>query len=139
MTKSRWLIFLIPVVLLNCNSTHTLYRSPGSKESSWIINAFTLNHCGCTQLFAEKYKNRNREFQIMYTDDFAHKTIYNHDDKGVITDTIVLVAKKEGFAVPFDSLDNEIFGKIKTIITNREGLIYDIKWTEYKGYVQVDL
>ena len=95
-----------------------------------------MSHCGCTQLFAEKYRNGKNEFQIKYTDDFAKKSIYNLSDKGAITDTVVLIARASNFEIPFDSLDNEIFKRMKTIVYKKEGLVYEMNWTEYKGYVK---
>jgi hypothetical protein len=33
-------------------------------------------------------------------------------------------------------LDNEVFRKLKVIIKNKEGLVYEMKWTDYKGYIK---
>jgi len=74
----------------------------------------------------------------MYTDNIARKNLYSYNDKGVISDTTVLIASTDKAEIPFDSLDNEIFKKLKTIADRREGFVYDIKWTEYKGYNRRD-
>ena len=70
----------------------------------------------------------------MYTDDFVRKNVYSYNDKGLATDTTVLVASTENYTIPFDSLDNEIFSRIKIIIEKKTDLVYEMKWTEYKGY-----
>ena len=97
-----------------------------------------MSHCGCTQLFVEKYRNGKNEFQIIYADDFARKNIYNFNKKGAIADTVALIAKTDNFEIPFDSLDNEIFKRIKAIVDKKEGLVYEMKWTEYKGFKRQD-
>jgi hypothetical protein len=136
MIQEKLLTLIILLVLAGCDSTRTLYQSAGPKTSSWTVNAYTMSHCGCTQLFVEKYRNGRNEFQIMYTDDFARKSIYSFDHKGAISDTVVLVARADSFDIPFDSLDNEIFERLKTIVGQNDGLVYPMKWTEYKGYVK---
>jgi hypothetical protein len=113
-----------------------LYKSADSKKDFWAVHAFTLSHCGCTQLFVENYKNGRHDFQIMYTDNIARKYIYEYDEKGKIIDTVSLVAKTDNFDVPFDSLDNEVYQKLKTIVDNKETLVYEMKWTDYLGYVK---
>lgn len=95
-----------------------------------------MSHCGCTQLFVENYKNGKNDFQIMYTDNFAQKNVYNYNEKGSISDTLVLIAKWDHFQTAFDSVDNEIFKRIKAIVDNKEGLVYPMKWTEYSGYIK---
>lgn len=97
-----------------------------------------MSHCGCTQLFIEKYKNGKNEFEIMYTDEFARKNVYEFNEKGVITDTVTLIAKTDNFDIPFDSLDNEMFKRIKAIVDKKEVLVYEMKWTEYKGFKKKD-
>jgi len=130
--------FLILFTLISCDSTRTLYSSADNKKDSWRVNAYTMSHCGCTELYVEKYKNGKNDFQIMYTDNIARKNLYSYNDKGVISDTTVLIASTDKAEIPFDSLDNEIFKKLKTIADRREGFVYDIKWTEYKGYNRRD-
>ena len=100
------------------------------------MNAFTMSHCGCTQLFVENYKNGRHDFQIMYTDNIARKYIYEYNEKGKIADTLVLMAKTDNFKIPFDSLDNEVYRQLKSIIDNKEALVYEVKWTDYKGYIK---
>ncbi len=121
-------------LLMTCDSTRNIYRSSISKEDYWTVNAFTLSHCGCTQLFVENYANGRHDFQIMYTDDFARKNIFRYDDRGKLADTVVLIARKDDFKIRFDSLDNEIFKRINQIANNKEGLVYGLKWTEYNGF-----
>lgn len=128
----------ILLVLISCNSTRTLYTSADGKNDYWTVNAYTMSHCGCTELFVEKYNRGKNEFQIMYTDNIARKNIYGYNDKGLISDTTFLVASTDRVDIAFDSLDHEIFNKIKTIIEKKHELVYEMKWTEYKGYKRKD-
>jgi hypothetical protein len=135
--KSTIAIFTVTtLVLAACDSTRLLYKSADSKKDYWIVNAFTMSHCGCTQLFVENYKNGRHDFRIMYTDNVARKSIYEYNEKGKITDTLVFVAKANNFKIPFDSLDNEVYRQLRTIVENKEALVYEMKWTDYKGYVK---
>jgi hypothetical protein len=138
MKNKRLSTLSILFVLIGCNSTRTLYTSADEKKDSWTVNAYTMSHCGCAELFVEKYSRGKNEFQIMYTDNLARKNIYGYNDKGLISDTTFLVASTDRVDMPFDSLDNEIFKKIKTIIDKKDGLVYEMKWTEYKGYKRKD-
>ncbi|HEU5292331.1 MAG TPA: hypothetical protein VFU05_16905 [Cyclobacteriaceae bacterium] len=72
----------------------------------------------------------------MYTDNIARKDIYNYNDKGVISDTTFLIASTDRVEIPFDSLDNEIFRRMKAIVDTKDQLVYEMAWTEYKGYVR---
>jgi hypothetical protein len=74
----------------------------------------------------------------MYADDFARKSIYDFNDKGVIVDTVTLIAKTDNFDIPFDSLEIEIFKRIQTIVDKKQGLVYEMKWTGYKGFKKKD-
>jgi hypothetical protein len=136
LTNAKRMVVVSLITLFSCDSTRTIFKSSDVKENSWSVNAYTLSHCGCTQLFVEKYKGGKKEFEIMYTDSFARKNIYTADKKGTIVDTVALIATAEDFDVPFDSLDTEIFKRIKTIIERREGLVYEMKWVAYKGFIK---
>jgi hypothetical protein len=126
-------------ILMGCNSTKILFTSTDEdKKNYWTVNAFIMSHCGCTQLVVEKYRKGKNEFQIMYTDDMASKNIYGYSEKGLISDTTILIASVDRVDIPFDSLDREIFQKIKTIIDTKDRLVYAMKWTEYKGYKRID-
>lgn len=124
------------LILVGCDSTRTLYKSADSKKDFWIVNAYTMSHCGCTQLFVENYKNGRHNFRLLYTDNIARKHIYQYNEKGQIADTVTLLARSDNFKIPFDSLDNQMYQKLKTIINNKEGLVYEMKWTDYKGYIR---
>jgi hypothetical protein len=128
-------LVLMGILGVSCDTTRHLYRSSASKKDYWTLRAFTLSHCGCTQLFADSYKNGNREFGIFYADNVARKWVYSFDKNNRIADTVVLIAKTgTDFQVPFDSLDTEIFNRIDAIITSNEGLVYPVKRTVYSGY-----
>lgn len=124
------------LAIAGCDTTRILYKSGDSKKDYWTVNAFTMSHCGCTQLFVENYKNGRHDFQIMYTDNVARKHIYQYNEKGKIADTLVLVAKTENFRIPFDSLDNQVYRQLRGIVEDKEALAYEMKWTDYKGYIK---
>jgi len=84
-------------------------------------------------LFVEYYQNKKHAFQIIYTDDSAEKIIFKYEGSQII-DTTKLVASVDNSKIPFDSLDVEIFRKLKEVITNNDGIIYKMKWTDYNGY-----
>jgi hypothetical protein len=129
-------IICICILLTGCDSTKTLYKSTNSKKDFWEVNAFTMSHCGCTQLFVENYRNGRHDFQIMYTDNVARKYVFEYNEKGEIIDTLVLVAKAANFEIPFDSLDKKIYQRLHTIVDNKDALVYHMKWTDYGGYIK---
>lgn len=131
-------LILASLVLAGCNSARVLYRSSDSGKDFWKVNAFTLSHCGCTQLFVDNYKSGRHDFEIMYTDNVARKYIYEYNESGMVSDTTVLVAKTGDFTMPFDSLDLEIYRRLRTIVNKNEGLVYKMKWTDYIGYIKED-
>jgi hypothetical protein len=121
-------------LLTSCNSTRLIHSSSKSKSDYWKLNAFTMSHCGCTELFAEIYSSGKHTSQIWYTNTFAHKNIFRLNDKGEIADTLVLIATQHEPEIVFDSLDNEILRTIRTKIEQNDGIVYEMKWTEYKGF-----
>ena len=137
--KTRTQIFLtLFITLTGCDSTRKLFRSDDDKRSFWTIDAYTMSHCGCTQLFADKYEDGKKEFEIMYTDNVAWKYIYKYNEKGLPVDTVQLLGTTGSPDVAFDALDVQIFDKIKKIIDEKTGLVYEMKWTNYNGFVRTD-
>lgn len=125
-------IFLI----VGCNTTKTVYKSSNSQKDYIIIKAATLSHCGCTQLYADSYRNGKLAFQIFYDDNIARKTIFEYTDaKRMPKSYSLLATTMDSFTIPFDSLDLQIFNRIDSAIIKKEGFVYPIRWTEYKGYV----
>jgi hypothetical protein len=101
-----------------------------------VINAATLTHCGCTNLYAANYKNGQLSVQIFYNNNLARKTIFTYTQGNKLPQTYSLLATtSENFTTPFDSLDLKIFNIIDSVIINKQGITYPIRWTKYKGYV----
>ena len=98
------------------------------------MNAYTQSHCGCTHLYVENFEKGRHVSQIEYQNEGAVKRIFIHDNQGQIAETLVLLARQHGITVPFDSLDKEIFQRLKRIIERGDGIVYELKWIEYKGY-----
>ena len=131
--KSLVVLFVISL-LASCDSTRQIHFSSKSKTDYWKLNAFTMSHCGCTELFAEIYSNGKHTSQIWYTNTFARKNIFRLNDKGEIADTLVLIATLDDPEIAFDSLDNEILRTIRTKIEQNDGIVYKMNWKEYKGF-----
>jgi hypothetical protein len=141
MTSKRHILFLIFAVLTifsvtSCNTTRNIYKSSSSKKDYFTINAVTLSHCGCTEIYAESFKNGKREFQIFYNDNLARKTIFTYDSNSKTpTTTSLLATPNDNFTTPFDELDTKIFTIIDSAISNNQGIIYPVRRTLYKGYI----
>lgn len=132
--KAVLFVCCISVVASSCNTTRTLFTSSKSKQDYWTVKAYTMSHCGCTELYVENFEKGRHVSQIQYRSEGAVKRIFTYNDQGQAADTVVLVARQDGTTVAFDSLDNEMFRNLKKIVESGEGIVYDLKWTEYKGY-----
>jgi len=123
-------------LIFGCDTTRNLYKSESSKTEKWILKSVALSHCGCTQLYVDYYSKDRLDFQIMYIDKLARKTIYKYsaDQKNPKYQTLLATSNKN-FSIPFDSLDIRIFHVIDSIIDNKIGIIYPLQKTNYKGYV----
>ena len=130
------LIGLTLFAMLGCDTTKNIYKSSTSKKDYVTIKAVTLSHCGCTEIYAESFKNGKREFQIFYNDNLARKTIfdYNTSSKTPATNSL-LATSNDNFTTPFDDLDSKIFSLIDSAIANKQGIIYPVRRTIYKGYI----
>jgi len=130
------IIALIATSLVGCDTTRNLYKSSTSKKDYLTINAVTLSHCGCTEIYAESFKNGKRDFQIFYNDNLARKTIYTYNSDSKVPGTKYLLATpNDNFTTPFDELDTKIFSLIDSAIATKQGFIYPIRRSLYKGYI----
>jgi len=130
------LISLTLLFLVGCNTTRTIYKSSNSKKDYVTINAVTLSHCGCTEIYAESFKDGKREFQIFYNDNLARKTIFKYSkDSKTPTTTSLLATSNDNFTTPFDNIDSKIFSLIDSAIVNKQGIIYPVRRSLYKGYI----
>jgi len=126
----------ISLITVSCDSTRTLFTSSKSKKDYWTVKAYTMNHCGCTHLYVENVAHGRRVSQVEYQNEGAVKRIFTYNDQGRIAETLVLIARQDDITVPFDSLDKEIFRRLKRIVESGDGIVYELKWTEYKGYTR---
>lgn len=125
------------IAISGCDMTKNIYKISSSKKDYVTINAVTLSHCGCTEIYAESFKDGRKEFQIFYNDNLARKTffIYNQNSK-TPTLTSLLATSNDNFTIPFDEADLKIFTIIDSAIANKHGIIYPIRRTIYKGYIK---
>lgn len=141
-------LLLTIAILTGCNTlgmllfyrdskTTTVYRNSDSKKNYFIIKATTLSHCGCTDLYIDNYQNGKKQFHIFYNNNIARKTIFRYNSQTNQKDTLRLLATPyDNYTTPFDSLDSEIFKRIDSIaIQKPKGLVYQIKRSEYKGFI----
>ena len=50
--------------------------------------------------------------------------------------TTLLATPNDNFTTPFDEIDLKIFTIIDSAIANKQGIIYPIRRTMYKGYIK---
>ena len=129
-------IGLTSFLFVGCDTTRNIYKSSTSKKDYLTINAVTLTHCGCTQLYADNYKNGKLVSQVFYNDNLARKTIFDYTNNSKTPNTYLLLATiNENFTTPFDSVDLKIFAAIDSAIIKKQGFVYPLRWTHYRGYV----
>ena len=120
-----------------CDTSKNIYKSSTSKKDYITINSVTLSHCGCTEIYAESFKNGKKEFQIFYNDHLARKTFFTYSaNSKTPTLTSLLATQNDNFTTPFDEADLKIFSVIDSSIANKQGIIYPIRRTIYKGYIK---
>jgi len=123
-----------------CDTSKNIYKSSTSKKDYVTINAVTLTHCGCTEIYAESFKKGKKEFEIYYRDNMARKTFFNYTPNSKTpTLTSLLATPSDNFTTPFDETDSKIFSVIDSAIVNKQGIIYPIRRTIYKGYIKETL
>ena len=123
-------------VITSCDTTRNIYKSSSSKNDYFTIKAVTLTHCGCTEIYAESFKNGKRGFQIFYNDNLARKTIFTYSlDSTTPATTSLLATPNDNFTIPFDDLDSKIFSIIDSAIASKQGFSYPVRRTLYKGYI----
>ena len=129
-------IGLTILLIAGCDTTKTIYKSSTSKKDYLTIKAVNLTHCGCTELYADHYKNDKLVFQIFYNDKVVRKTIFDHTNNSKNPQTRSLLATtSESFTTPFDSLDLKIFRAIDSTKYRLQGFVYPLRLTQYKGYI----
>jgi hypothetical protein len=130
------LIGITITVIQGCNTTKKLYKSSSSNQNYFTIKAVALSHCGCTEIYAESFKNGKREFQIFYNDNLARKTIYTFKQNNKTPEVKYLLATpNDNFTTPFNELDSRIFTIIDSAIEKKQGIVYPIRTRSYKGYI----
>ena len=123
-------------VITSCDTARNIYKSSSSKNDYFTINALTLTHCGCTEIYAESFKNGKREFQIFYNDNLARKTMFTYSlNSKTPATTSFLATPNDNFTTPFDDLDSKIFSIIDSALASKQGSSYRVRRTLYKGYI----
>lgn len=131
-----FIVWVMNFLIIGCDTTRTIYKQSISKNEYFTINAVTLSHCGCSHIYADNYKNGKLTFQIFYNDNIARKTIFDYTNNSKKPKLNSLLATSlDNFTTPFDSLDLKIFNAIDSAILKKEGIVYPVRWTKYKGYV----
>lgn len=132
-----FIIGLTLFIICGCDTTKNIYKSSSSKKDYITINAVTLSHCGCTEIYAESFKNGKREFEIFYNGNLARKTFYNYTTNSKSpTVTSLLATSNDNFTTQFDETDLKIFSLIDSAISKKQAIIYPIRKTIYKGYIK---
>jgi len=136
--KSSYLILIgLTIAIAGCDTTRNIYKSSSSKKSYFTVNAVTLSHCGCTEIYAETFENSRRQFQIFYNDKLARKTIYTYNSNSKDPEVRYLLATpNDNFTTPFNELDSRIFNIIDSAIANKQGIVYPVRRRLYKGYIE---
>jgi len=123
-------------LFFGCDTTRNIYKSSTSKKDYLTINVVTLSHCGCTQIYADTYRSGKLVSQVFYDDNLARKTIFDYTNNSKTPNAYSLLATtNENVTTAFDSLDLKIFAAIDSAISKKQGIVYPLRWTKYKGYV----
>jgi hypothetical protein len=119
----------------SCNTTKTVYQNKVARNEKWVVQTFTLSHCGCTDLYVNYFDHKKLRFQIHYTDTIARKTIFDYSagNKNVAFSSL-LATQDSNNSKPFDETDRRIFAVLDSIIDNQIGIIYPLTKRNYKGY-----
>ena len=129
-------IGLTILLIVGCDTTKTIYKSSTSKKDYLTIKTVNLTHCGCTELYADNYKNGKLDFQVFYNDRIFRKTIFDNTKNSKTPQTRSLLATTgENYTTPFDSLDLKIFNAINLSKYRLQGFVYPLRLTQFKGYI----
>jgi len=134
-----YLLFILALLTIaaiaGCDTSRLVYKNSDSKKDYWTINAVTLTHCGCTELYVDHFKSGKKDFQLFYSDKLARKTLFEYDNNKTLKTTTLLATTRSDYTTPFDKIDLDIFRNIDSVIINKTGLVYSIQRTEYKGFI----
>lgn len=133
--RKIFIFFALIPTLVSCDTTRTIFKSQHSEDSYYTIKALTLSHCGCTFLYVNHYKNGEQDFQILYNDKIARKTLLPIKNK-IYQSKNTFATEDSNYTIPFDALDKEIFMKIDSLILNKTGMVYELPRKKYKGYIE---
>lgn len=136
-TKQLYLHFIFVglsiLLIVGCDTTKTIYKSSTSKKDYLTIKSVNITHCGCTELYADNYKNGKLDFQVFYNDKIFRKPIF--DNSKTPQTRSLLATTGENYTTPFDSLDLKIFNAIFLSKYRLQGFVYPLRLTQYKGYI----
>jgi len=120
-------------------STNSIYKSSKSKRNYLSVNTFTHSHCGCTDIYAQKFDNGKLTYEFYYgcTPFFsAQKIVYTYDNNNnlIATNKFKLV-DTTSYEVNFDSLDLIVLQKIDSFRIKQSPSLPEYKLCKknYKG------
>lgn len=123
-------------IIVGCDKTKTIYKSSFSKKDYLTIKAVNLTHCGCTELYADYFKNSKLSFQVFYNDKVFRKTSFDYSNNSKSPQTTSLLATtSQHYTIPFDSLDLKILRAIDSSSYRLQGFVYPLRVTHFKGYI----
>lgn len=136
--------FLTSCFLYKETTTKSIYRNSNSKKNYLTVKTFTHSHCGCTDIYAQKFDNGKLTYEFYYgsTPFFqAQKILYTYSSNGelIATNKFRLV-DTTFYNNKFDSLDLFVLKKIDSFrVQQNPGLPeYKLCKKEYKGLIKFE-
>jgi hypothetical protein len=135
------LLFFLTSTLTGCflikeASTDVVYRNSKSRKDYLTINTFTHSHCGCTDIYAQKFAKGKLTYALYYgCTPFTkpEKIINTYDDEMKLTrtDRFELI-DSTSYDIAFDSLDLFVLRKIDSVRENQNVLLEEYKLCKRK-------
>ena len=129
--------------LLKDTITSSIYRSSKSKRNYLTVNTFIHSHCGCTDMFAQKFDKGKLTYELYYgcTPFFAaRKIVYSYDNNNkLIATTKYKLVDTTVYEQPFDSLDMFVLHKIDSFRLHDNPSLPEYRICEktYKGLTKI--
>ncbi len=104
-----------------------------------IVKTFTHSHCGCTDIYAQKFDNGNLTYEFYYgcTPFFvSQKIVYKYDSNNNLIETNKFkLTDTKPYDINFDSLDLFVLQKIDSFRLKQNPTLQEYKLCkkDYKG------
>jgi hypothetical protein len=124
-------------------STNIVYKSTTSKRNYLAIKTFTHSHCGCTDIYAQRFDNGNLAYEFYYgcTPFFtSQKIVYKYgSDNNIIGIKKFKPVETDKYDIDFDSLDLVVLQKIDSFRVNQNAGLpeYKLCKKDYKGFLNM--